>query len=265
MAPRPRTDPTHSPSWQAIFDRYDINEHDFNAAPFEITAEQIKEACQHFTRTSEKEVRILCKQDTRESRPQVFRDLDLFILPIRNGTYTIVRGEGYLDIPAIGTPIADYASDFPFELETSRVGNSEMQHLDRAYALSLIRHFTEDESLVLTIRGRKYTPEFYFVTGEFQIHVDSVQTEVDAGYEGENQVVLFEAKGGNATNTIIRQLYYPFRQWQNHTIKQVSTLFFQRELNDVFHLWQFSFENPEDYNSIRLIRSGRYRILMQEN
>ncbi len=152
-------------------------------------------------------------------------------------------------------------SDFPFELETSRIGDSEMQHLDRAYAMSLIRNFAEDESLVLTIRGRKYTPNFGFVTGEFQIQVDGVQTEVDAGYEGESQVVLVEAKSGKANNNIIRQLYYPFRQRQNHTEKQVSTIFFQRTPSKVHHLWQFGFDGPNNYNSIRLLKSGRYRIV----
>ena len=62
-----------------------------------------------------------------------------------------------------------------------------MQHLDRAYALSLVRHFVGDDSLVLTIRGRKYTPAFSFVTGKFQIDTEGVQTEVDGGYEGENR------------------------------------------------------------------------------
>ncbi|MCY4365366.1 MAG: hypothetical protein OXE17_03975 [Chloroflexi bacterium] len=186
-------------------------------------------------------------------------------MPISNGVYSIIMGEGYIDVPIIEEPIIDYNSQFPFELETSQIGDSEMQHLDRAYAMSLIRHFAEDESLVLTIRGRKYSPEFDFVTGEFQIHVDGVQTEVDAGYEGVEQVVLIEAKGGEATNTIIRQMYYPFRQWQYHTDKEVSTLFFQRDRDGIYNLWQFSFANPDDYNSIHLLRSGRYRILLGED
>lgn len=249
----------NTPSWNAIFERYSMHEHDFNTGPFVISGDQIKEACQHFQRTSEKEVRILCKQDSRESRPQVFRDLGLFILPVRNGLYAIIKGEGYVDVPPIRSPLLEYHSNFPFELETSEVGDSEMQHLDRAYALSLVRHFVGDDSIVLTIRGRKYTPTFGFVTGEFQIHAEGVQTEVDAGYEGENQVVLVEAKSGNATNTIIRQLYYPFRQWQHYTQKPVSTLFFQRRMGE-YHLWHFGFDNPDDYNSIRLLNSARYRI-----
>ena len=250
----------NSPSWQAIFDRYEIADHNFDAAPFPISAEQIKLACQNFTKTGEKEVRILCKQDTRESRPQVFRDRGLFLLPVRNGAYVIVKGEGYIDVPNITSPLQDYQSAFPFELETSGVGNSEMQHLDRAYALSLIRHFVGDDSLVLTIRGRKYTPQFDFVANSFPIRVESVQTEVDGGYEGRSQVVLVEAKSGNASNTIIRQLYYPFRQWQNHTAKPVSTLFFQRTSDDEYNIWQFVFDNPDDYGSIRLLKSARYKI-----
>ncbi len=137
-----------------------------------------------------------------------------------------------------------------------------MQHLDRAYAQSLIRHFAEDESLVLTIRGRKYTDAFQFVTGKFQIASESVQTEVDAGYEGAEQVVLVEAKSGNATNTITRQLYYPFRQWQQRTTKPVSTLFFQRRGNDEYHIWHFGFDDVNDYNSIRLLKSARYKIIL---
>ena len=256
-----RNETGNTPSWNAIFDMYDIWQHDFDAAPFPIAGAQIKVACQHFERTSEKEVRILCKQDTRESRPRAFRERGLFILPVKNGYYVIVKGEGYVDVPPIESPLLEYHSDFPFDLETTHVGNSEMQHLDRAYAQSLIRHFTEDESLVLTIRGRKYTGAFQFLTGEFDMAVESVQTEVDAGYEGAEQVVLVEAKSGNATNTIIRQLYYPFRQWQQYTTKPVSTLFFQRS-GDEYHIWHFGFDDVNDYNSIRLLKSARYKIIL---
>lgn len=82
-----------------------------------------------------------------------------------------------------------------------------MQHLDFAYTSSLVRTFMNDDSLVLTIRGRKYTPQFSFRVGKQKISVESVQTEVDAGYEGKNQVVLIEAKNSKTNNTIIRQLF----------------------------------------------------------
>lgn len=251
--------------WDAIFEQYQINRHNFDAAPFPISAAQIGVGCRHFGRTGTRDIRLLCKQDAREHRPRVFREQGLFILPVRNGHFVIVKGEGYVDVPPVTSPLQEYRSDFPFELETTRAGNSEMQHLDRAYALSLVRYFTDDQSLALTIRGRKYTPKFNFIAGGFRITAQSVQTEVDAGYEGASKVVLIEAKSGGTGNTIIRQLYYPFRQWQSYTEKPVSTLFFQRAGGvdgDEYHLWHFGFDDRNDYNSIRLLQSGRYRIVL---
>ena len=85
-----------------------------------------------------------------------------------------------------------------------------------------------------------------------------------AGYEGKNSIVLIEAKNSNATDTIIRQLYFPFRQWQLYTTKKVYPLFFERKFVDneiIFYIWQYEFTNINDYNSIRLVKSARYRII----
>lgn len=250
----------HKP-WLSIFDAYQIHKHDFSKSPFVLTAEQIKKATAHFTATTEREVRVLCKQDTRESRPEVFIENNLFILPIKNGMYALVQGEGYIDIPEIITPISQYTSKLDFELETSRVGDSEMQHLDFAYASSLLRSFLEDDSLVLTIRGRKYTPKFDFYAGLHKqlISTESVQTEVDAGYEGRQQIVLIEAKNAATQNTIIRQLYYPFRQWKTHSQKSVNMLFFEKR-KDAYALWEFGFLDEKDYNSISLLKSAKFGI-----
>ena len=213
-------------SWAKIFIDYDILSHNFDESPYELSAQNIKTACQNFTEVNQKEVRVLCKQDTRTDRPQVFIDNDLFLLPIKNGNYIIVKGEGYVDIPPITSDVKKYNSKLDFKLDTSEIGNSEMQHLDFAYASSLIRTFMNDESLVLTIRGRKYTPAFSFNVGNQTIETQSVQTEVDAGYEGRDKIVLIEAKNSSTNNTIIRQLFYPYKQWKLHTQKDVFLLFF---------------------------------------
>ena len=249
-------------SWEKIFKDNNVLNHDFIKEPFVITAKQIKESCQDFKKTNEKEVRILCKQDTREKRPKIFQDNDLFILPVKNGVYNIVKGEGYFDIPDIMSEEKIYTSKLDFELVSSKIGDSEMQHLDFAYASSLIRTFMDDPTLVLTIRGRKYTPNFNFFVNKQKIEVQGVQTEVDAGYEGKDRIVLVEAKNGNAKNTIIRQLYYPFRQWATNTNKKVDLLFFERKGN-LFHVWQYKFEDITDYNSIKLVKSAKYKIVQK--
>ncbi|MDR1810438.1 MAG: hypothetical protein LBR34_08560 [Prevotella sp.] len=252
----------HSESWQAIYDAYNMKEHNFDETPFMLSATDIKKVTAQFidAKISDKEVRVLCKQDSRDDRPQVFIENNLFILPTRNGKYAIIKGEGYIDIPEIRTATKIYTSKLDFHLDTSKIGDSEMQHLDFAYASSLIRTFMEDDSLVLTIRGRKYTPQFSFYVGKHYLETESVQTEVDAGYEGRNQVVLIEAKNSKTFNTIIRQLYFPFRQWQEHTKKQVKTLFFEKRGN-LYSLWQYEFSDTNDYNSIVLTKSQQYEII----
>lgn len=246
-------------SWEKIFKDYKISKHDFKKAPFEISADQIKISCQKFTTVAQKEVRILCKQDSREDRPKIFIDNDLFLLPTKNGYYSIIKGEGYVDIPEIKSKIKNYDSKLDFKLDTSEIGDSEMQHLDFAYASSLIRTFMKDDSLVLTIRGRKYTPGFSFNVGKQLINVQSVQTEVDAGFEGRDKIVLIEAKNSSTSNTIIRQLFYPYKQWKHHTKKDVFLLFFEKRAN-TFYIWEYGFTNENDYNSIKLIKSEKYNI-----
>ena len=58
------------------------NCHDFNQSPYMIDARIIKEICQDFTTTTE-EVRILAIMFNEEN--------NLFLLPIKNGSYVIVK------------------------------------------------------------------------------------------------------------------------------------------------------------------------------
>ncbi|MCS6967006.1 MAG: hypothetical protein RMJ44_09195 [Cytophagales bacterium] len=92
----------------------------------------------------------------------------------------------------------------------------------------------------MTIQGRKYTPTFEFYAGKHKqlITVENVQIEVDAGYEGRDQIILIEAKNAETRNVIIRQLYYPFHQWQVHTKKRVKLLFFEKRQN-AYSFWEF--------------------------
>ena len=60
-------------AWEAIFDYHHISKHNFDNEPYLLSADDIKEATQPFKATGEREPRILCKQDTRESRPDLLR------------------------------------------------------------------------------------------------------------------------------------------------------------------------------------------------
>jgi len=249
--------PSKDVPWLTIFDTYDVHSHNFDRGPFYISAKEIKAACQDFKKTAEKEVRILCYQAQKKDKPQVFVDKNLFILPVKNGHYAIIKGEGYTEIPEINSEPILFDAKVSFHLESSLIGDSEMQHLDFAHATGMIEHFAEVGKLYLTIRGRKYTPEFMFNVGNTLVEQKSVQTEVDAGYEGESHVILIEGKNVKMKDVIIRQLYYPYRKWSKDTTKKVLPLFFEKR-DFQYMFWMYEFTDEEDYNSIRLVKSARY-------
>lgn len=236
-------------AWKAIFDFYNIHDHDFNDAPFYITANEIKEATTQFTATRERESRILCKHDTRQSRPQLFIDKNLFILPVRNGHYAILRGEGYVDIPPIDTAPETYISQLDFEPDTVKVGDSEARHLDYAYAVGLIGAVMNDDSLVLTIRGRKFTPALRFRVGDNKIQTIGIQTEIDAIYEGKSQIVLVKMVKPFVSNIFIYPIYLMYRKYAERTSKPVNIILMERIAN-TYGIWFLKFSDKEQLNSV---------------
>ena len=58
---------------------------------------------------------------------------------------------------------------------------------------------------------------------------------------------------------IVRQIYYPFRVWKARITKPIRTIFFTYS-NNIFSLYEYTFDEPESYSSIRLIRHKNYSI-----
>ena len=121
----------------------------------------------------------------------------------------------------------------------------------------MVEHFCDVGELFLTIRGRKYTPEFSFKVNKFEITQRSVQTEVDGGYEGEKHLVLIEGKNNGEKDLIIRQLYYPYRKWLKNipegVKKEVMPVFFEKRGFE-YMFWMYEFTQYDDYNSISLTK-----------
>lgn len=94
---------------------------------------------------------------------------------------------------------------------------------------------------------------------KFRIDVLNSQIEVDGGFEGIESLCLVEAKNFISDDFIIRQLYYPFRLWQNNITKKVRTIFLVYS-NGIFSLYEYEFQDPFNYNSLVLIKQKNYSI-----
>jgi len=246
---------TVSDYWNEIFENYDILKHIDEKSVFRITAKQIKEY---------KEPRLMTKFDNRRSRPKIFREHNLGILPIDNGEYLIGKFELYENVPkkSIPTPLE---IDLPEYLESIDPDNiySESNALNVALLTGMISNIIGEDSYE-TISGRMRANDFDFIVhseedDRHEISVKRPQIEVDGGYEGKEKLVLIEAKNTDPDDFIIRQLYYPYRFWKMKVNKSIVPIFFTYK-NGLYDFYIYKFKDENDYNSITFLEHISYRL-----
>ena len=250
--------------WNEVYSNTSFSTWDFEKGPLLLEDSDIKKAVAHLSDEiippNSKEIRIQCGMNYREQRPEIFVQEDLFLLPYTNTSRMIFKGEGYFDIPKLdNSSIIDFEINPEFKLEASSIGSSEMQHLDYAFAVGIVQDFVGIKNLYLTIRGRKYATFNYRVLGT-EIVARGVQTEVDAGYEGEDEIALFESKNDTKiTNEIIRQLFFPKRKWEEDTTKKIRTFFSQYNKKEKsLSFYEYAFKEKLEYTSLELVKTAKY-------
>jgi len=200
----------------------------------------------------------MAKMDTLESLPQIFRLNSLFLLPVSRKEYGIVKGKGYHRPESIDNKPIIHDTSIPFPISASGV-ESESVYLDYANSCGLLSKLCGTNTLVQSIRGRRTTPSFNFRVDNSEIRVNHAQIEVDVGFEGPDQIVLFEAKIGIPSSFNIRQLYYPYRTF--YSKKRVRNFFFCLEpITKEYFFWEYSFNPDDDFESIKLVCFKRYQI-----
>ncbi len=239
-------------AWEKLFEKNDILKHVEEKGIFTISAKQIKEF---------REPRLMTKFDHKINLPKIFKENELAILPITRGDYIIAKFDAYHKFEPEITEIINVS---PLEniqsLNDSDIF-SEAVALNYALASGIIADFLEDDPIIATISGRMGTGEFDFkISGTpLSINVINSQMEIDAAYEGISSMAIFEAKMDISDDFIIRQLYYPFRVWQNRITKTVRPVFFVYS-NGIFRLHEYIFEDVNDYSSIKLIKQKNYSV-----
>jgi hypothetical protein len=217
----------------------------------------------HLKRITDREPRLLAKVDAPEQLPKVFRSAGYSLLAITNGSYKIFKGNVFTVVPDCGVQ-STFIPKTEFPLETLGRGSGESEYLDNAFNEGLISDFTKSGKLYLTIRGRERTKKFRFYISKNRVEIlaDGVQIEVDAGYEGANDIILVEGKIGNPKYFNIRQLYYPFRHFlQLIPTKNIRTVFFSYDLHKAtYSLHEYGFKDPEVFDSIYHLKCCVYHL-----
>ncbi len=243
-------------AWASLFDKYDILEQIRQTGVFEISAAQIKEI---------REPRLMVKFDHSVNLPNIFSENNLAILPITRGNYIISSFKAYHTFEDTPSPMIKLT--LPPHLQSLEENHipSEAIALNCATAAGIMADFLDDEYLVPTVSGRMGSGQFSFnITNSmnrstFYLSVNNAQIEIDAAYEGINGLALIEAKRDLSEDFLIRQLYYPYRVWKDKITKPVRPIFFVYS-NGIFHLYEYVFQEPHNYNSLTLVNRKKYTI-----
>jgi hypothetical protein len=204
----------------------------------------------------------MTKFDHQSNLPKLFKDHKLSILPLTRGSYIIGRFDAYAELKY--EKQIPHIVNFPDEIESIDPSNiySESVALNAAHLCGMIDELLQEESF-LTISGRMSTLNFDFsinsLQGKTKVNVNNSQCEIDGGYESVHKLLLLEAKNIAPTDFLIRQLYYPFRLWSDKTQKQVIPAYMTYS-NDVFKFFIYQFENPIEYNSLKLLEQKSFAI-----
>lgn len=243
-------------AWAQLFDKYRILENIERNGYFEITSTQINQF---------REARLMTKFDHRINLPRLFAENNLAILPITRGKYIISHFEAYKDFEPSAAEITRIS--LPEHIESIDCENisSESVAINCAYVSGILADFLEDEALVPTVSGRMSSGSFSFyientaTKSNVEVHVENSQIEIDGGYEGTKILSLIEAKNYISDDFLIRQLYYPFRLWRSKLVKEIVPVFLVYS-NGLFSLYQYEFQDPENYNSLVLTKQQNYSI-----
>lgn len=241
-------------AWENLFDKYHILAEVEQNGQFVISANQIKEF---------REPRLMTKFDHKINLPNIFAANNLSILPISRRDYIISSFSAYKEFEEL-TPNVQRVS-IPAHIQSlmPQFLVSEAIALNCANACGILNDFLEDDELVPTVSGRMSSSSFEFsintALGTKNVAVSNSQIEIDAAYEGIRYLSLFEAKRDLSDDFLVRQLYYPFRVWSERVTKTVKPVFLIFS-NGMFNLYQYQFEDPQNYNSLRLVKQKNYVI-----
>lgn len=249
---------TNKEAWQLLFDKYNILEKINQNGYFKITSKQINEF---------REARLMTKFDNSANLPELFKNNNLAILPITSNSYMIARFQTYKkfeeteDEEIIKISFPEYIQSLDYNNITS-----EALAINCAYITQILEDFLDEEDLVPTISGKMGSGNFEFKINKneneaeyINVSVQNSRIEIDGGFEGINSLALVEAKNVISDDFMIRQLYYPYRLWKSKINKPVRPVYMVYS-NGIFNVYEYKFENDEDYSSIKFVKSKKYSI-----
>jgi len=224
------------------------------------------------------------KIDQLSKLPQKLIDNDYIVIHLGGGNHRFIKG-----INKIFNEFEPIQETIDWEYKKSLLNfynSSESNVLSVANNQRILHHFLlgKDKDLCdvdIVKRPKTYFPHRtrtnleYFFGKDLKVELQDIQIEIDLTIEYQGTIGIFEAKNGKPKNFNIYQLYHPFLYYYNaqkhpellDKINKIVCVYLvfekgkQKEnSNDKIKLWAYTFENPFDITTIKLVKSTIYNL-----
>lgn len=240
-------------AWEKLFDKYNILDEISKNETFSINSHQINEF---------REARLMTKFDHSNQLPEIFSKNNITILPDSRGNYIlgkfkIFENLNYQTSKPTPMKIPDFIQSLDARKITSESTALNIAHMSQMIDLVMQTKGPDPQSL-LTLSGRMSSGsiQYNILNVNNSMHkfsVENAQIEIDGSYENLNKILIVEAKNKIPIDFNIRQLYYPYRLYQNlNTKKEIIPVFFTYA-DDIFSFHVYEFTDIMNYSSIKKV------------
>jgi len=225
-----------------------------------ITSAQIKSCRSSWKgKDNQFEPRLLAYQISAESRPDIFKQHEYSLLPVKNGVYLLTKNNIYE--PLDYSPVEITTIDRDTSSLLLSIGNSESTFIDNLYYSGVFERpeFANEPITHGPLLNGRHRCSFQMNLGNNSYSINGVQYEVDSCFESLNKILLIEGKNESSPfdSFNVRQLYFPHREIfeKVKTKKEIICLFIHK-CGELVHIWKYHFVEPTRMDSIAL--DGHY-------
>ncbi len=212
------------------------------------------------------------KLDNTRRFPEILTEKDYFIIHLGNGRHKFIKeiSKGFHKFENIEP---DNIFDWKYRQSIlNEFDTSESNILSVGFNQRIIHDFLYDDIVAnpKMYGSRRTKTSLNFSIGKEKIKTYNLQMEIDLTTEYNGIVTVFEGKNNFPENFAVYQIYFPFLFYFNLknsnklNINNINCCYLLREKKkegSTIKIYQYTFENPLDMTSIKLIKNAQYNLI----
>ncbi len=212
------------------------------------------------------------KLDSVDKIPKLIRDDDYCILHLGEGRHKFIKGvsNAYHSFESIND---DEIKDFTYKSSIlNEFDTSESNILSVGFNQKVVHEFLYNDITASPkmYGARRTKTSISYQIGNETISINNLQMEIDLTAEYSGDVTVFEGKNNFPKTFATYQIYLPFLYY--HNLKESNELeinnidscyLLRKKVNDmsILRLYRYTFTNPFDMTSLKLLQKKQYNLI----